>query len=415
MNSDLWWRHAVLYQANPKGFTTPDGSALHGLTQRLDYIHSLGADALLITPIQPDAAHAQAIDPSYGTLDDLDDLIHEASRRDVRVLLDLDPAISTTDLPNVARFWLNRGVAGFHVAGVSDTARAQAAILRKVIDSFLGQRILIADADPSLPEEPRQRTYRAPDPNSPQLLLDTRPGTQAKLIASTIRPAIDLSQDILQAGHIIPLLATDGPGFTRSMTRYADGQHDVAIAKVLATILLTSHADSLLYYGQELGVKAPSNSDATSPTTPLITWVAPPSSAKGKPTPAAAPDAPPNAAVADADPSSLLNWYRQLIALHHGNATMASGTNITINQDDQNVLVWVRKPQTISPLSPPLVILCNLSAQPVHLALKADIVRLHLRGSFLKTVLRSDHGMGTMHLDSMTLAPYTAYIGELRF
>jgi glycosidase len=415
MSSDLWWRHAVLYQANPKGFTTPDGSALHGLTQRLDYIHSLGVDAILLTPIQPDAAHAQTIDPAYGTLDDLDDLIHQASRRDIRVLLDLDPHISNADLPNVARFWLNRGLAGFHVTGVSDTARAQTALLRKVTDSFLGQRILIADADPSLPADPRQRTYRAPDPYSPQLLLDTQPGTQAKLIASTIRPAIDLSQDILQAGRIIPLLATDGPAFTRSMTRYADGQHDVAIAKVLATILLTSHADSLLYYGQELGVKASSSSESASSPTPLIDWTTPPPPAKGKPAPIAAPNAPPSAALEDADPASLLNWYRQLIALHHGNATMASGTNLTINQDDQNVLVWVRKPQTISPLNPPLVILCNLSAQPVHLSLKADIVRLHLRGSFLKTVLRSDKGMGTMHLDSMTLAPYTAYIGQLRF
>lgn len=415
MSADLWWKHAIFYQANPRDFRTADGSALHGLAQRLDYLHSLGIDALLLTPIQPDAAHAQAIDPAYGTLDDLDDLIHQASQRDIRVLLDLDPHIATADLPNVARFWLNRGLAGFHVIGATDTAHAQAAILRKACDSYLGQRVLIGDADPSLPTDPRQRTYKAPDSDSPELLLDPRPGTQPKLLASAIRPALDLSQDILQTGHVLPLIATDGPTYPRSMARYADGKHDVDIAKVLATVLLATHGDALLYYGQELGVKAPSSPDAASPSTPLITWAAPPPAAKGKPAPAAAPDAPPNAAVEDANPASLLNWYRQLIALHHGNATIASGANITINQDDQNVLVWIRKPQTISPLNPPLVILCNLSAQPVHLSLKADIVRLHLRGSFLKTVLRSDKGMGTMHLDSMTIAPYTAYIGQLRF
>jgi hypothetical protein len=60
-------------------------------------------------------------------------------------------------------------------------------------------------------------------------------------------------------------------------------------------------------------------------------------------------------------------------------------------------------------------VLCNLSAQPVTLSLKADITRLHLRGSFLRTILRSDSGMGTMHLDGMTLAPHAVYIGELRF
>jgi hypothetical protein len=411
MSSDLWWKHAIFYQADPKGFSTPDGSAIHGLSQRLDYLHSLGVDALLLTPIQPDATHAQTVDPAYGTLDDLDELIHEASRRDIRVLLDLDPAISTADLSNVARFWLNRGIAGFHVIGISDAAHAQAAILRKASDSYLGQRVLIGDADPTLPADPRQRTYKVPDPNSPQILLDAQLGTQAKLAASTIRPTVEATQDILQAGHILPLLASDGPAYTRSMSRYADGQHDVAIAKVLAAVLFTTHADSLLYYGQELGVEAPASSEAT----PLITWDAPPPPVKGKPAPAAAPNAPPNAALEDADPASLLNWYRQLTALHHGNATISSGATTTLNYDDQNVLVWVRKPQTVSPNSPVLVMICNLSAQPAQLSLKAELQRLHFRGSFLRTLLRSDKGVGTMHLESMAIPPYTAYIGELRY
>jgi len=412
MNIDLWWKHAVVYQVNPADFSPTGGSPLHGVTQRLDYIQSLGVDAVLLTPIQPDPTHAQAINPALGTLDDLDDLIHEASRRNLRVLLDLDPQIPTADLPNVARFWLNRGIAGFHVAGSSDAAHAQAAELRKATSSYLGQRILIGDVDPTLPSDPRQRTWKAPDPQSPQLTLDPRPGTPDKLIASAIRPAIDTLQDVFQSGHTLPLLATDGPAFKRSMSRYADGQHDVAIAKVLAAILFTSHADSLLYYGQELGVPA-STSDAT---TPLITWDAPPPPAKGKPAPPPpASDAPPNVALQDADPSSLLNWYRRLSELHHGNATIANGQTITLNHDDQNVLVWVRKPETVSPITPVLVVICNLSAQPVQLSLKAELTRLHFRGSFLRTVLRSDNGMGTMHLESMTIAPYTAYIGQLRY
>ena len=409
ITTDLWWKHAVVYQVNPANFDPNNGSSLHGVAQHLDYIHSLGTDAVLLTPIQPDATHAQAIDPAIGTLDDLDDLIHEASRRNIRVLLDLDPAIPATDLPNVARFWLNRGIAGFHVTGATDVARAQASTLRKVTSSYLGQRIVIADVDPTLSPDLRQRTYKAPDPQSPQLLLDTRPGTSTTLNAGIIRPAIETLQDVVQAGHSLPLLATDGPTYKRSMSRYADGQHDLAIAKVLAAVLLTTHADSLLYYGQELGVKAPAAA------TPLITWDAPPPPPKGKPAPAPAPNAPPNAALEDADPASLLNWYRQLTALHHGNATISSGATTTLNHDDQNVLVWVRKPQTVSPISPVLVVICNLSAQPAQLSLKAELQRLHFRGSFLRTLLRSDKGIGTMHLESMTIPPYTAYIGELRY
>ena len=40
------------------------------------------------------------------------------------------------------------------------------------------------------------------------------------------------------------------------MSRYADGQHNLAIAKLLATILFTTRAQPLLYYGQELGLAA---------------------------------------------------------------------------------------------------------------------------------------------------------------
>jgi hypothetical protein len=411
ITTDLWWKHAVIYQINPANFDPNNGSALHGVTQHLDYIHSLGTDAVLLTPIQPDATHAQTIDPALGTLDDLDDLIHEASRRNIRVLLDLDPAIPAADLPNIARFWLNRGIAGFHVSGANDVARAQASTLRKATGSYLGQRIVIADVDPTLSPDLRQRTYRAPDLQSPQLLLDTRPGTSTTLSAPIIRPAIETLQDIVQAGHSLPLLATDGPAYKRSMSRYGDGQHDVAIAKLLATVLFTTRAESLLYYGQELGACAPSTSDAT---TPLITWDAPPALAKGKP--ATTPETTtPNAALEDADPTSLLNWYRQLSSLRHGNATLNSGSLITINRDDQNILVLVRKPQTVSAISPVMVILLNLTDHPVPLSLKADTMRLHLRGSFLRTVLRSDNNIGTMHLESMTLPPYTAYIGELRY
>jgi hypothetical protein len=404
ITTDLWWKHAVIYQVNPANFNPNNGTSLHGVTQRLDYIHSLGTDALLLTPIQPDPAHAQTIDPALGTLDDLDDLIHEASRRNIRVLLDLDPAVPTTDLPNVARFWLNRGIAGFHVTGTDDNAHAQASTLRKATGSYLGQRIVIADADPTLTPDLRQRTYKASDVQSPQLVLDTRPGTSTTLNAATIRPAIETLQDIVQAGHSLPLLATDGPTYKRSMSRYGDGQHDLAIAKLIATLLFTTRAESLLYYGQELGVR-----DAT---TPLINWEAPPEKNKSAPAPETTT---PNAALEDADPNSLLNWYRQLSSLHHGNATLNSGSLITINRDDQNVLVIVRKPQTVSAISPVLVILLNLTAKPVPLSLKADTMRLHLRGSFLRTVLRSDDNMGTMHLESMTLPPYTVYIGELHY
>jgi len=428
MNTDVWWKHAIVYQVNPLNFNPPTdkdaaASGLHGVAQRLDYIHSLGADALLLTAIQPDAAHAQSIDPAYGTLDDLDDLIHEASRRNIRILLDLDPKIPAADIPNVARFWLNRGIAGFHIIGATPEAHAQAAELRKATTTYLGQRILIGDVDPTLASSPQQRNHRSADSEITQLLLDTRLGAVTPLNSAAIRSAVESTESIAQAGHSLPLLASDGPSFQRSMSRYADGKNDLAIAKLLVTILFTTRAQPLLYYGQELGVPAPQSSEpapATPSADPIITWDAPPPPPKGKPAPppepeTSTPNTTPNAALEDADPASLLNWYRKLIELHHSNATINSGEYLTINRDDQNVLIMIRKPKNVSPTTPILVILCNLSGQPAHLSIKTDTMKLHLRGSFLRTVLRSDNGMGTMHLESMTLPPYAAYIGALRF
>ncbi|MCU1250395.1 MAG: hypothetical protein JWQ49_3424 [Edaphobacter sp.] len=424
INTDVWWKHAIVYQVNPINFNPPTdkdpaASGLHGVAQRLDYIHSLGADALLLTAIQPDATHAQSIDPAYGTLDDLDDLIHEASRRNIRILLDLDPKIPSADLPNVARFWLNRGIAGFHIIGATPEARAQAAELRKATNTYLGQRILIGDVDPALSSSPHQRTSKTPDTEITQLLLDTRLGTVTPLNAAAIRSAVESTESIAQAGHSLALLSTDGPSFKRSMSRYADGKNDLAIAKLLATILFTTRAQPLLYYGQELGVTEPPASDAKpadTPASPIILWDAPPPPPKGKPAPPPEPEtSTPNAALEDADPASLLNWYRRLIELHHSNATLNSGEYLTINRDDQNVLIMIRKPKDVSATNPILVILCNLSGEPQHLSIKNDTMKLRLRGSFLRTVLRTDNGMGTMHLESMTLPPYTVYIGALRF
>ena len=383
MNAAPWWRHAVLYQLDPQNFSE---NGLKSIPNHLDYVQSLGIDAILLTNTAPDA---QTIDPTLGTLDDLDDLIHQASRHNIRVLIDLKPK-PNTDLTATARFWLSRGIAGFHIANPTE-----AALLRKVTNTYVGQRNVITDHDPANPPKTQQNST-----SDPHLLFDPRPGTQAQLTAATIRPALEAIQDL----RILPVLLTDGPDLKRSMTRYADGTHDLEIAKTLAATLLTSRAAANLYYGQELGLTE---------TYPTIHWEAPPPPEKGQPAPP--PDPNPNAVVEDANPQSHLNWYRQLSVLHHGNATIASGASILLNHDDQNVLVWVRKPAAITPISPAMVVICNLTAQPVQLSLKYDMKRLHLKGSFLRTTLRSDNAMGPMHLESMTIPPHAVYVGELRY
>ena len=95
-----WWRNAVLYQIYPKRFqdATGDGIGdLPGITARLDYLQTLGVDALWLSPIfaSPqvdngyDISDYRAVDPMFGTLDDLRALIRAADARGIGIVLDL--------------------------------------------------------------------------------------------------------------------------------------------------------------------------------------------------------------------------------------------------------------------------------------------------------------------------------------
>jgi hypothetical protein len=72
-----------------------------------------------------------------------------------------------------------------------------------------------------------------------------------------------------------------------------------------------------------------------------------------------------NVAVEQADPRSLLNFYRQLIQLHHDNAAVRNGAQTVLNHDAEDALVWMRKapPGSKSPAS--VVVVCRLGTGAV--------------------------------------------------
>ncbi|HBM9793110.1 TPA: alpha,alpha-phosphotrehalase [Escherichia albertii] len=95
-----WWQNGVIYQIYPKSFQDTTGSGtgdLRGVIQRLDYLQKLGVDAIWLTPfyVSPqvdngyDVANYTAIDPTYGTLDDFDELVTQAKSHGIRVILDM--------------------------------------------------------------------------------------------------------------------------------------------------------------------------------------------------------------------------------------------------------------------------------------------------------------------------------------
>lgn len=95
-----WWKNAVIYQIYPKSFQDSNGDGignLQGIIQRLDYLHRLGIDAIWLSPVcqSPqddngyDISDYQEIDPIFGTMEDMDQLIFEAKKRGIRIILDL--------------------------------------------------------------------------------------------------------------------------------------------------------------------------------------------------------------------------------------------------------------------------------------------------------------------------------------
>ena len=95
-----WWKRKIIYQIYPMSFCDSNGDGigdLPGIISRLDYLQRLGVGALWLSPVYPspnkdngyDISDYCEIHPNYGTLADMDRLIAEAKKRDIRIIMDL--------------------------------------------------------------------------------------------------------------------------------------------------------------------------------------------------------------------------------------------------------------------------------------------------------------------------------------
>ena len=95
-----WWKSAVIYQIYPRSFCDSNGDGigdLQGIISKLDYLKELGIDAIWLSPVYRspqddngyDISDYQDIDPLFGTLEDMDQLIAEAKKRGIRIIMDL--------------------------------------------------------------------------------------------------------------------------------------------------------------------------------------------------------------------------------------------------------------------------------------------------------------------------------------
>ena len=98
-----WWKEATVYQIYPASFKSsgsgscPGWGDVRGITSKLDYLKDLGVDIVWVSPIYKspqvdmgyDIADYTDIDPRYGTLQDVDDLIAGLKARDMKLMMDL--------------------------------------------------------------------------------------------------------------------------------------------------------------------------------------------------------------------------------------------------------------------------------------------------------------------------------------
>jgi oligo-1,6-glucosidase/alpha-glucosidase len=110
MQRQPWWKQGVIYQIYPRSFQDSDNDGigdLDGIVHRMDYVASLGVDAIWLSPIYPspmadfgyDISNYQDVDPLFGNLATFDRLIIEVHRRGLKLILDFVPNHSSDQHP----------------------------------------------------------------------------------------------------------------------------------------------------------------------------------------------------------------------------------------------------------------------------------------------------------------------------
>jgi len=94
-----WWNDAVFYEIFVRSFNDSDGDGIgdfNGITAKLDYLQDLGIRGIWLMPINPspsyhgyDVTDYYAVNPQYGTMDDFKNLLAEAHKRDIKIIIDL--------------------------------------------------------------------------------------------------------------------------------------------------------------------------------------------------------------------------------------------------------------------------------------------------------------------------------------
>ena len=220
-----------------------------------------------------------------------------------------------------------------------------------------------------------------------------------------------------------PVFVISNHDIVRSYNRYGDGKHNDAIAKLMAMFYLTLRGTPILYYGEEIGMENndPRRKEDVKDPIGITGWPAE-MGRDGERTPMqwnTAPNAgfsqttpwlpvPPsyethNVASESKDPNSVLSIYKAVLALRHSNPALLDGSYTALNEDDPNVLSYLR-------IYKGKAVLVALNMSDAPRTLKFDLARQ----GFAKFTLAPLVGAAEIGKNgAVALAPFGAVIAEV--
>lgn len=360
---------------------------------------------------------------------------------------------------DAVRFWMDKGVAGFRLDAITSLFEDPLFRDEKVLPgkNAYGDPNVSREYTDNLPEvntvlqELRQvtdhypgsvligetyvqsakdllRLYGANGKPELQLPMDTQFGFVNHLSAEGFRRKLVEAETELQ-GHT-PLFVFDNHDNDRSWNRYGDGKHNLEIAKLIATLLLTPRDSALIYYGEELGMyeDTPKRKEDVKDPIGIKGWPkekgrdgertpmqwngdtdAGFSTARKTWLPIEADYRTRNVSVENRQPDSLLNYYKTLIRLRKQNSALRDGQFVLVNSDDPNVVSFLRKTNDGKS------VLVAVNCTPESHTMTYELQSQGIQGKEAKALLSSYAKTGeTANLGKFTLPAYGSYVGEVQ-
>jgi alpha-glucosidase len=355
---------------------------------------------------------------------------------------------------DVTRFWYRRGVYGFRLDAVDTLfedpnltdnppltgtdaygmpiqehihdhspaeVHAELQKLRKVANEFPG-RVLIGETWTNTPEELAQ--YYGSHNDELQMPMYFNFTKVLKLDANEFRQKVAAIES--NPAHGWPVYVLSNHDIRRYVDRFGNGSNKDQVAKLMSALYLTLRGSAIMYYGEEIGMENndpkrvedvkdvigkkgwPKEIGRDGERTPMQ-WNSSTNAGFNK---GATPWLPVdsnftthNVRTEMADSQSVLNWYRQLIKLRRANAAFYSGDYVALNENDPNVMSYVRKSRSRA-----AVVVLNCSDQPQTVTLDAAKVG----GSAGHALAATNSQLKNVDFSHINLEPYGAVIAEVQ-